>query len=335
MQAIEIKKKIKVKKETEITMPNKDNYLTVLDLNYTIKQLKDIVAHYKIKLYGASVKADITAKIFNYFKSYDKAVIIQKAWRNCLFRQYNKLKGPARFNRKICVNDTDFFTMDDLSEIPFQQFYSFRDTDKMVYGFDIMSIYNLFEKSEDTNNKTTNPYNRNPFPRHVKRDIMKIIRLSYLYKEPLNLEMNEEENEEEQKSINNFENRLIALFHEMDHLGNYTNYNWFMSLDQLRVMRFIMEMNDIWSYRANLSETVKREICPNYRDLFQRMFLIDIRFANIAILREIAIDIMNKLVRDGVNHGSRCLGANYVLCALTLVNQDAAEAMPWLYQSVV
>ena len=31
---------------------------------------------------------------------------------------------------------------------------------------------------------------------------------------------------------------------------------------------------------------------------------------------------------------NKSLGANYVLCALTLVNNDAANALPWLYQSV-
>ena len=34
-------------------------------------------------------------------------------------------------------------------------------------------------------------------------------------------------------------------------------------------------------------------------------------------------------------NGSRSLGAYYVLAGLTLVNNEAAEAMPWLYHSVV
>jgi hypothetical protein len=165
---------------------------------------------------------------------------------------------------------------------------------------------------------------------------MIIIRLSNLYNEPINLDTNEggEGLEETNNSIN-FENRIVMLFHDIDHLGNYTNYNWFMNLNEALLMRFIMEMNDIWSYRANLTDIVKREICPEYRNLFQRMFIVDIRFVNIGVLREIAIEIMGRLVRDGINHGSRCLGANFVLCALTLVSPDAADALPWLYQSVI
>ena len=46
------------------------------------------------------------------------------------------------------------------------------------------------------------------------------------------------------------------------------------------------------------------------------------------------VTIIEKLVRSGINHDSKCLGANYVLCALTLVSSDAATAIPWLFQSV-
>jgi len=342
MQA-ELKKDKGKKKPAEFIMPNRENYNIVLSQNFTIKQLKDITGHYKIKLNGASVKTEIMAKICNYFKSYEKAVIIQKAYQRYLFKQYNKLRGPARFRRSICVNDTDFFTMDSLTDIPYNQFFSFMDEDKMIYGFDIMSLFNLFSKGTngvgangvgangvDTN--ATNPYNRNPFPKQVTRSINKILRLSKIFKEPINLDTNEGE---EKDIVVNIENRIIMLFNEIDHLGNYTNYNWFMSLNQTGLMRFIIEMNDIWSYRANLSEEVKREICPEHRDLFHRMFMVDLRIANTPILREIAIDIMNKLVNDGINYGSRCLGANFVLCALTLVNPDAADALPWLYQSVI
>ena len=337
MQA-ELKKYKEKKKPEEFIMPNRENYNIVLSQNFTIKQLKDITGHYKIKLNGATVKSEIMAKICNYFKSYEKAIVIQNAYRQYLFKQYNKLRGPARFRRSICVNDTDFFTMDSLSDIPYNQFFSFMDKDKMIYGFDIMSIFNLFNKGANgvgangVGANGTNPYNRNPFPTQVARSIIKIIRLSKIFKEPINLDTNEGE---EKNIVLNIENRIIMLFNEIDHLGNYTNYNWFMSLNQIGLMRFIIEINDIWSYRANLSEEVKREICPEHRDLFHRMFMIDLRVANIPILREIAIDIMNKLVRDGINYDSRCLGANFVLCALTLANQDAADALPWLYQSVM
>jgi hypothetical protein len=328
------------KKTTETIIPTKENYGILLSHKYTVKQLKEIATHHKIKLGGASVKADIISKIYNYFKLYDSALVIQKTWRKYLFRQYNNIRGPARFKRSLCVNETDFFTMDNIVDIPYNQFFSFKDSDNMVYGFDIMSVYNLFDK---TNAKVTNPYNRNPFPRSVKKNMLKIIWLSKLFKDKLTLTMtdendtanNENNANESNSSERNIVYRITELFHDIDLLGNYTNANWFLSLNQSQLVKYIYELNDIWSYRADLSENVKRDICPEYTELFRMLDRINLRAASFIFVLEACLNIMEKLVKNGVNRPSRCLGANYVLCALTLVSTDAAEALPWLYQSVI
>ena len=321
------------KKKKDFIMPTRSKYSMLLSTKYTIKQLKEIASHYKIKLSGITIKTDIITKLYNHFKLYDNTVIIQKAWRKYLFKHYNHIRGPARFKRNICVNDTDFFTMDDLSDIPYSQFYSFTDTDNMTYGFDIMSLYNLFNKGIKV---ATNPYNRNPFPKYVKKNMLKIKWLSCLFNDKVNFNMNEDEQLiTVLPPAQTFESRVISIFHDIDILGNYTDYNWFINLDRNSLVKFILELNDIWSYRANLEENIKREICPNYRDLFRMMYLVDIRNINLSTVYEIAMEIMEKLIRSGINTDSRCLGANFVLCALTLVSPPAAIALPWLFQSVI
>jgi hypothetical protein len=50
--------------------------------------------------------------------------------------------------------------------------------------------------------------------------------------------------------------------------------------------------------------------------------------------REIILEIMDYMVKSGHSNDNRSLGAYYVLAALTLVNEDARNALPWLYQSV-
>ena len=79
------------KKKSEYIMPTKENYSILLKVNYTIKQLKEIANHYKIKI-GSVNKTHIIEKIYNYFKLYDNAVIIQNAWRRYLLKTYNKLR---------------------------------------------------------------------------------------------------------------------------------------------------------------------------------------------------------------------------------------------------
>jgi hypothetical protein len=46
------------------------------------------------------------------------------------------------------------------------------------------------------------------------------------------------------------------------------------------------------------------------------------------------LEVLEKLVNNGVDTDSKTLGAYYVLGALTLVNEDAAASLPWLYQSL-
>ena len=51
-------------------------------------------------------------------------------------------------------------------------------------------------------------------------------------------------------------------------------------------------------------------------------------------IREYILNILEKLVLSGIDKDSKCLGAYYVLGALTLVSTDAAHALPWLYQAL-
>jgi hypothetical protein len=321
-------KRTKKKEEVKTVIPTKDNYSILLSHNYTIKQLKEIAGHYKIKIGSTLVKADMVNKIYNYFKHYDNAVVIQRAWRHYLLKQYNKLRGPARFQRRLCVNETDFFTMDDLKDIPYGQFFSFQDEDKMIYGFDMLSIYSLFHKGVDQ--KTTNPYNRALLAKNIKKNVLKLLWFARLFGETINVEMHEEE-----VLVKTVDERALTLFHDMDILGNYTNAGWFLSLIHPTLVRFLVELNDIWTYRANLSENVRREICPNHRDLFRLMYMMDLRTVSLPVIQDVALTIMEMLVHDGINQDSRALGANFVLCALTLVNVEAAMALPWLFQSVL
>ena len=55
---------------------------------------------------------------------------------------------------------------------------------------------------------------------------------------------------------------------------------------------------------------------------------------NTNVLKKNILKMMDKLVSSGIDRDSKALGAYYVLGALTMVNHNAAMALPWLYQSV-
>ena len=47
-----------------------------------------------------------------------------------------KITKPAFINRKLCINDIDFCTLDNINEIKLYNFFSFKDEDGYIYGFD-------------------------------------------------------------------------------------------------------------------------------------------------------------------------------------------------------
>ena len=52
------------------------------------------------------------------------------------------------------------------------------------------------------------------------------------------------------------------------------------------------------------------------------------------LLSNISLTLIEKFVNSGINEESRSLGCYYILTALTLVSSGAAQALPWLYESV-
>ena len=71
-------------------------------------------------------------------------------------------------NRELCTNNTDFITMEPLKEIKINRFISYKDTDDFIYGFDIVSLYNLIFKN---NQDIKNPYNRKNIPDFVLKNM--------------------------------------------------------------------------------------------------------------------------------------------------------------------
>jgi hypothetical protein len=109
-----------------------------------------------------------------------------------------------------------------------------------------------------------------------------------------------------------------------------------MTLNRLQLIKFLRELVDIWQYRAPLSIETKRAICPPLGNPFTRVVNYNYLqvVENIDDIRKYMLEIMEKMATTGIDKDSKCLGAYYILGALTLVNNDAATSLPWLFQAV-
>jgi len=324
-----VKKQIKVNDENMI-IPTTNNYNLLFTHNYNLTQLKSITKIHKLKQQGN--KDQLICRIFCFLKLSSYVIKIQKLIRGIIQRKYNGLHGPGFFKRELCTNPNDFFTMEDLKEIPYTQFFSYKDKDEFIYGFDIISLHNLISKTEKKK-EALNPYNRNIIPKTVMKNMKTIIRMSKLFQIEIDVVIKDVYDEmNPQKSL---ELRILDVFQKIDSLGNYSDPVWFSSLQRVQLVKFIRELIDIWNYRAQLSVETKRLICPPTGDPFRSLNLINLSLEpDVNKIRSDIIYALEKMVNTGNDSDSQSLGAYYVLGALTLVNYDAANSLPWLYQSV-
>jgi DNA-binding Lrp family transcriptional regulator len=316
----------------DLKIPTISTCDNLLLFNYSLSQLKGFAKFYKLKVGGD--KNELNLRIYSYLQLSECAIKVQKIVRGRLHRYYVTMHGPASRNNSLCTNDCDFITMDPFNKISFHQFISYKDDDGFVYGFDIASIYNLIIKTGCETNKVKNPYTRTIIPITLYERIKKLIKYGFILRYEINLNIeNDAISISQPKAL---ELRALELFQNIDSLGNYSDCVWFLSLNRNQLLQFVRHVNDIFEYRAQLTNEVKRNICPPSGNPFWNTNIIYLQVEeDVNIIKTKILDVLEKLVNSGINHDSKSLGAYYVLAALTLVNETAAAALPWLYESVV
>jgi hypothetical protein len=307
-------------------------------------------------------------KLKHFFEQQRLAIIIQKTARRYLTKVVLDLIGPAKFNRKLCVNDSDFYTMEPLTNIPFDNFYSYKDKENFIYGFELSSLIQYIKVKEKSGEmrRMKNPYNRDS----MKREIPKIYKLHHLIRvingtipkrelptriqtrprssshhndlrsRTLSIGIDSNYNHalmletiREMRSKSN-EQRTRELFIVIDQLGNYSDYNWFLNLDRGCYLRYYRILKDIWTYRAQIPTYTKIKICPLW-DPFGMFSNVNIGELTTEQLMSRCLCVMEDMVYTGVEQQYRTIGSLHVLSVLTVINREARSNMPWLYESLI
>jgi len=303
-------------------------YTWIKEKKYTIHDIVSICDFFNYSIKRRN-KSAMLEDCYLYLKNGYFVTKIQRCWKKKILRELKATQGPAIFNRSLCNNTEDFLTTETMTEIDYFFFISIKEDD-FIYGFNIISVYNLLKKTKPSN-PPLNPYTRNAFTKEFVDTIYRRMKLNYLLKQtdhPIYHEI----------QLPSYDNKITGLFQKMDTLGNYTQVEWFVSLDASHLRRFLLELQDIWDYRAQLTSPMKLAICPPLGKPFIHVPLHIMDSATpleLSVLRNYCYLVMDELLNKSISTEHQSLGAYYILCALTLVNKEAAEALPWLYQSVL
>jgi len=347
---------------TNIIILKPSEYDKITYSKYSLADLRSLCSHYCIKKSGS--KTDLTQRIYTFLKQTFFIRKIQRNFKNFLSRKYRNLSGPGYLQSAKCVNDTDFYTFDKISNIKPMQLFTYQDSDNKIYGFHIASIFHLIVTSYPT---ITNPYNRNTMSSSIIKNLYEKLIYGSIIGFRVSIKLDDETDDDDAcllASSLDYQSQsssqisgggvvgihiltrekqeelfIVDLFQHINTLGNYSDSEWFTALQREDLIRFIRHIHDIWYYRANLTQEMKERISPPNGNPFvlhnAHVNLNVITLLTAAELRTICVSIIERMTRRGISREDQCLGAFYVLATLTIVNQDARNALPWLYEAVL
>lgn len=295
----------------------------VRDIKFTLK---------KLGLPSDGKKTEVTNRLDTFYKSLRRylsnitvIVNIQRRFREKLNKRYLNIKGPGFLDKGLCVNDEDFLTFEHKDEIENKYFFSYRDGSGVVFFFDVRSLLKLIELQKN------NPYTTEPIPYPVKQKVIKIIETlkeNGIYQEHEECKMSKEQV---------YNARVIKLFQtidELDIVAGGADPNWFFELNFKRLKDFYRVIEDIWNYRAELTNTRKLELVPSRKIFFMNpKYIFAIKENKINGLKDYLLTEMEEMVTASSNIENRKTGALYILTAFVEIHPRAADALPWLVQN--
>jgi len=286
-----------------------------------IVDLKNIAKHFGLRLSGT--KPELIHRITHFRKEGDAATTIQRHVRGHFARSWMFLKGGAK--RGACVNDTDFYTMDPLDEIPYAEYIEYSDRTGVRYGFNVRSLYYLLSKMK----KFDNPYTREDMKPGLGERFIRLIRLTNVVF-PENTIIAPEDKVVEVITNHELERRrLNGLFINIDAMGHYTSADWLIQLSNPELIMFVTRLYYIW---VKQTAALRNLICPGISP-FQIAEAVSMREQTREENCAMIVRIGELLVGSAAEEDHRNLGAMYFMTALTVVSRPARNQMPWLYDN--
>lgn len=359
--------KLKITELRELLKNYKSTISFSKNKHYTTVQVKCIKSKYDFSMGGK--KEVLVNRLRELITKEQAAVQIQKTFRKFITITEMKFRGPGLKNRKLCVNDTDFYTLEPLKDIEIDSFFSYTGVGGFIYGFDLNSLLMLLKNCKA--DKFINPYTResmlsimfmiqdlarityikrknersliNPVKNNIKPEGQNSLysintRISNLLG-GINYSVEEAVEELRKARVKSLSQRVNDLFNEIDQLGNYTQAEWFSELNNQGLIRYFRCLYDIWNYRAQLSLQTKIKICP-LADPFSTS-LVSVSGSIHALLnlsdnqlKILCLTAMENMVLTGIDKDHKMIGSFHVLTALTVVSNSARANLPWLYESL-
>ena len=285
--------------------------------------------HYKHPNRFLGVKSSKEEKIYTR-TDHQAARQLQMFWRRWSALARYKRQGPASNELSISQNSTEVYSLEPLTTIPQVFFFSFTDEKKHIWAFDIRSLSHLLTEG----NEALNPYTRERIPSSTILKINK--RMIWLRKRRYPTLYATGENLTQEQIWNQ---KVLDVFFKMEALGYRASCRWFDSMERIDHEDFYQKLHRLWNITLHLTPAEKEAIVPGHASGEGTLFRVspvrvqgharDLRW-----WRRNNLNLMMTFMSRAPQKSQQALGALYILMILVQIVPEAAEAYPWILESV-
>tara|TARA_B100000575_G_C23137730_1_gene661347 strand:- start:1660 stop:2676 length:1017 start_codon:yes stop_codon:yes gene_type:complete len=264
----------------------------------------------------------ISKKNIRFTKKYDiKTIIILQAYlRRYIVLSNIYYRTITCYCRHLVSNQTDCTSLENITDISIGEYFGYKDQSNIYWGFNISTFKELLQFNFN------NPYNTIAFSDGVKERFNKLLSL---YEKNSTVKIPCEVVKDPYVKL---QQKCVEIFQIMDGLKQYTQCRWFLDLNLHQLKELYKQVEDIWNYRINLSPQEKCKYVTDgklfiYNNNYIQKINSKLKLANIIL------DNFKRLVTEGQTVEDRTTGSLWILSGLTIVSNDARNALPWLFQS--
>lgn len=248
---------------------------------------------------------------------------IQKHYRFNNGLRRNRNQGPTTTFTELSENETEVSTLEPVKGIPILYRFSFVDSKKHIFTFDIRSLYQLIQSS---GYNLTNPYNREIINKNTVDKLIK--RINFLRNKKFCL-LIATDNELSQDQL--IHQRIVDICLKYDFLGFYTSPEWFENLDLRGLKDIYISLYSLFVSNPIADAATLDAIYPGRRD-----DLFELRINGInnrkdkKILQNALLNAFEKIITTSPKKENKSLGATYCLKCWAGSYPQIYINYPWL-----
>lgn len=252
---------------------------------------------------------------------------LQKAVRKWWTIRCIEQKGVGFYTPLLWKNQVDPVSLEKLCDLSPVLLFTYRDSQRSVYAFDIRTLWKLVK-----NKMLTNPFTNEPLPAGVIQRLH--LRVEILQKLGYSLCIEDEsENASKKKRTLQQKNdaNILTISQALDSKGFHTTIEMFTSLNEAQLVKWYRRCEDIWNYRAELTDVDRAKIAPDGNVFPFKASIQSYTNRKNKLIGHIT-EAMLKLTTTGITDSEQTTGSMYVISALTECCHVFQTSFPHLYQ---